>query len=73
MSDEEWRQWWEATEDTPEHSELLNHLIHEDRAKKRGLTWNRERYRFETQGGWPIKFTGKDTWVTITESEGEHE
>lgn len=64
---EAWAAWWNSDEDTPEHSEELNHLIHEDRAEKKGLRWNREKYRYETALGAPVKFIIGGAWVIISE------
>lgn len=44
-------------------------MIHESRAAKRGLTWNEDRYRYETQDGQPILFNLDKTWRVVTEEE----
>lgn len=52
-----------------EDSEELNHIIHESRAAKRGLTWSRQRQRYETREGKPILFNYGGSWRVVTDEE----
>lgn len=47
----------------------INHLIHEGRAEKKGVKWNREKYRYETPEGKPLFWTGDATYREVTEEE----
>lgn len=62
-----------VAEPTPEEDaaegEEINHLVHEGRAEKRGVTWNRARYRYETQEGKPLFWNRDHTYREVTEEE----
>lgn len=44
-------------------------MIHESRAKKRGLIWNEDKYRYETKDGQPILWFLDRSWRVVTEEE----
>lgn len=52
----------------------LNHLIHEGRAAKRGVLWNRERGRYETPAHQPLFWNADGSYREVSEEEwAQHE
>lgn len=48
----------------------INDIVHEGRAKKRGLTWNRKKKRYEL-AGLPGFFKADGSFYAVSESEWE--